>query len=129
MVVDCIACLISCIQAWLPAFPRHPPVPSTLLDSHMPAIGTCPRRLGNTDFGRQGVEAANHRETPDSHDAVRLRCSLLTFKALGKKMTTVSAVASKVRIGTAASAIAAAAALAPAAVAHASPAAPLPEAG
>ena len=27
------------------------PVPSTLLDCHMPAIGTCPRRLVNRDFG------------------------------------------------------------------------------
>ena len=43
-------------------------------------------------------------------------------------MTTVSAVATKVRIATAASAIAAAATLAPAAVAYASPAAPLPTA-
>jgi hypothetical protein len=46
---------------------------------------------------------------------------------LGKKMTTVSAVATKVRIATAASAIVAAATLAPAAVAYASPAAPLPQ--
>ena len=44
-------------------------------------------------------------------------------------MTTVSAVATKVRIVTAASAIAAAATLVPAAVAYASPAAPLPEVG
>jgi hypothetical protein len=42
-------------------------------------------------------------------------------------MSTVSVVATKVRIATAASAIAAAATLAPAAVAYASPAAPLPE--
>ena len=42
-------------------------------------------------------------------------------------MTTVSAVATKVRIATAASAIVAAATLVPAAVAYASPAAPLPE--
>src|SRR5215208_3962879 len=47
----------------------------------------------------------------------------------GIEMTTVSAVATKVRIATAASAIAAAATLAPAAVAYASPAAPLPEVG
>ncbi len=44
-------------------------------------------------------------------------------------MTTVSAVATKVRIATAASAIVAAATLVPAAVAYASPAAPLPQAG
>ena len=44
-------------------------------------------------------------------------------------MTTVSAVATKVRIATAASAIVAAATLVPAAVAYASPAAPLPEVG
>ena len=44
-------------------------------------------------------------------------------------MTTVSAVATKVRIVTAASAIVAAATLVPAAVAYASPAAPLPEVG
>ena len=43
-------------------------------------------------------------------------------------MTTVSAVATKVRIATAASAIVAAATLVPAAVAYASPAAPLPQA-
>jgi hypothetical protein len=42
-------------------------------------------------------------------------------------MTTVSAVATKVRIATAASAIVAAATLVPAAVAYASPAAPLPQ--
>src|SRR5215208_5842590 len=46
----------------------------------------------------------------------------------GIEMTTVPAVAAKVRIATAASAIAAAATLAPAAVAYASPAAPLPQA-
>lgn len=44
-------------------------------------------------------------------------------------MTTFSAVATKVRIATAASAIVAAATLVPAAVAYASPAAPLPEVG
>src|SRR6478672_5434278 len=44
-------------------------------------------------------------------------------------MTTVSAVATKVRIATASSAIVAAATLVPAAVAYASPAAPLPQAG
>ncbi|MEO3760955.1 hypothetical protein ABGB19_22050 [Mycobacterium sp. B14F4] len=44
-------------------------------------------------------------------------------------MTTASAVGTKIRIATAASAIAAAATIAPAAVAHASPAAPLAEAG
>ena len=44
-------------------------------------------------------------------------------------MTTVSAVATKVRIATAASTIVAAATLVPAAVAYASPAAPLPQAG
>jgi hypothetical protein len=44
-------------------------------------------------------------------------------------MSTVSVVATKVRIATAATAIAAAATLAPAAVAYASPAAPLPMAG
>lgn len=43
-------------------------------------------------------------------------------------MTTVSAVATRVRIATAASAIAAAATLAPAAVTYASPAAPMPQA-
>jgi hypothetical protein len=44
-------------------------------------------------------------------------------------MTTVSAVATKVRIATAASAIVAAATLVPAATVYASPAAPLPQAG
>ena len=54
---------------------------------------------------------------------------ILIVHSFGGKMTTVSAVATKVRIATAASAIVAAATLVPAAVAYASPAAPLPQAG
>jgi hypothetical protein len=130
VVVDCIVQLISCIQLGSLSSPVTYPVPLTLLDCHMPAIGTCPSRLGNTDFGPpRGVKTANHRGTPDSHDAVHLKCSLLIVHSFGGKMTTGSAIATKVRIATAASAIVAAATLVPAAVAYASPAAPLPQAG